>query len=50
VIGMQGLPTDLAMAGNAIVKEIKLRLSMRLAPTQKGADVEKRLRELLVDE
>jgi len=50
VIGMQGLPTDLAMAGNAIVKELKLRLSMRLAPTQKGADVEKRLRQLLVEE
>ena len=28
VIGMQGLPTDLALAGNAIVKQIKLRLSM----------------------
>lgn len=33
VIGMEGLPTDLAMAGNAIIKDLKLRMSMRLAPT-----------------
>jgi len=50
VIGMQGLPTDLAMAGNAIVKQIKLRLSMRLAPTQKGADVEAQLRKVLIED
>ena len=47
---MQGLPTDLALAGNAIAKQIKLRLSMRLAPTQKGLDVAKRLKELFEEE
>ena len=36
VIGMEGLPTNLSMAGNAIIKDLKLRLSMRLAPTQSG--------------
>lgn len=50
VIGMEGLPTNLAMAGNAIVKDLKLRLSMRLAPTQNGEQTVKRLKELLVDE
>lgn len=38
------------MAGNAIVKQIKLRLSMRLAPTQKGADVEAQLRKVLIED
>jgi len=33
VIGMEGLPTNLSMAGNAIIRDLKLRLSMRLAPT-----------------
>ena len=44
---MQGLPTNLEMAGNAIVKELKLRCSLRLAPTQKAAEVVKKLREVL---
>jgi hypothetical protein len=44
---MKGLPTNLAMAGNAIVKELKLRCSLRLAPTQKAAEVVKKLREVL---
>lgn len=46
VIGMKGLPTDLSMAGNAIVKELTLRVSMRLAPTQKGEEVAARLKEI----
>ena len=50
VIGMEGLPTNLSMAGNAIIKDLKLRLSMRLAPTQSGEQVVKRLREVLVDD
>jgi hypothetical protein len=33
VIGIEGLPSNLSMAGNAIVKELKFRCSMRLAPT-----------------
>jgi hypothetical protein len=31
VIGMEGLPSNLSMAGNAIVKELKLIMSIRLA-------------------
>jgi len=38
------------MAGNAIVKDLKLRMSMRLAPTQKGAEVVERLKEVLTKE
>ena len=48
VIGMEGLPTNLNMAGNAIVRDLKLRCSMRLAPTQKGSEVVDRLREILL--
>lgn len=40
---MQGFPSKLSMSGNAIIKDLKLRISMRLAPTQKGADVVKLL-------
>jgi hypothetical protein len=47
---MQGLPTNLAMAGNAIAKEIKLRCSLRLAPLQKGVEVVERLRKVLTKE
>ena len=47
---MQGLPTNLSMAGNAIVKDLKLRMSMRLAPTQNGAKVVEQLREILTKE
>jgi len=50
IIGMEGLPTNLSMAGNAIVRDLKLRCSMRLAPTQKGAEVVERLKKLLVDD
>lgn len=45
VIGMEGLPSNLAMAGNAIVKSLKFRLSMRLAPTHKGDDIVKLLQK-----
>jgi len=35
VIGVAGIPSDLAMAGNVMYKDMTLRCSMRLAPTQK---------------
>lgn len=43
VIGMEGLPSDLSLAGNAIIKSLKYRCSLRMAPTQKGDDVTKLL-------
>jgi len=33
VIGIEGLPTDLATAGNVVYKQLKYRLSVRTAPT-----------------
>ena len=50
VIGIEGLPSNLAMAGNAIVKDLKLRCSMRLAPTHKGTEVVEKLRAKLTEE
>lgn len=47
---MNGLPSDLSMAGNSIVRELKFRLSMRLAPTQRGEQVLSRLRQILVED
>ncbi len=32
VIGIEGLPSDLAAAGNVVYKELKYRLSMRVGP------------------
>jgi hypothetical protein len=48
VIGMQGLPTDLSKAGNVIVKEMKVRCSMRLAPTHDAKKVIDMLRQEFV--
>ena len=50
VIGIDGLPSNLSMAGNAIVRELTLRCSLRLAPTQKGADVEKLLHKAFIED
>lgn len=48
VIGMTGLPTDLSKAGNVIVKELKVRCSMRLTPTHVPEKVVELLREQFV--
>ena len=47
VIGIQGLPSDLNKAGNVVVKELKYRCSVRIAPSQDadkfGAQLKKAL-------
>ena len=45
VIGLTGLPSNLAHAGNVIRKEMTVRCSMRLAPTHKADKVVELLRE-----
>jgi acetylornithine deacetylase/succinyl-diaminopimelate desuccinylase-like protein len=45
---MQGLPSDLSKAGNVIVKKMKVRCSMRLAPTHNADKVIDMLRQEFV--
>ena len=49
MIGFQGLPTDLSQAGNVVVKECKVRCSMRLAPTHDGKKVIEMLRHHFIE-
>lgn len=39
VIGMQGMPSDLAKAGNVVYKDVTARFSVRTAPTQNVEDL-----------
>lgn len=39
VIGIEGMPTNIENAGNVIYKELKFRMSMRLAPTHDSAKI-----------
>jgi acetylornithine deacetylase/succinyl-diaminopimelate desuccinylase-like protein len=41
------MPSDLAKAGNTIYKELKLKCSIRLPPTAKGAKVNELLKKTL---
>jgi acetylornithine deacetylase/succinyl-diaminopimelate desuccinylase-like protein len=44
------MPSNLATAGNVIHKELTLRCSVRLAPTQKGTEVNELLKQKLTHE
>ena len=48
VIGIQGLPSDLSKAGNVVVKELKYRCSLRIAPSQDGNKIAKQLEKTLL--
>ena len=39
LIGIEGLPNNLSLAGNVVVKSLKFRMSMRLAPTHDSKKV-----------
>lgn len=43
VIGIEGLPSDLAKAGNVCYSQIKYRLSMRTSPNQDCEDLAQKL-------
>jgi hypothetical protein len=43
VTGIQGLPTNLAQAGNALYKELTMKCSMRLNPNQNAAKINEKL-------
>lgn len=45
VIGLVGLPSNLSHAGNVIRKELKVRCSMRLAPTHDPDEIQDLLRQ-----
>jgi hypothetical protein len=45
IIGLSGLPSNLAHAGNVIRKEMKVRCSMRLAPTHNADEIQDLLRQ-----
>jgi hypothetical protein len=47
VIGIEGLPTSIASAGNVIYKELKFRCSMRLPPGLKSTEISAKLNEIL---
>lgn len=47
VIGIEGLPTDIASAGNVIYKGMKFRCSMRIPAHLKSEEIVKTLREKL---
>ena len=38
VLGVEGLPADIASAGNVLYKEMKFRCSLRIPPGMKGTD------------
>ena len=47
VIGIEGLPANLSSAGNTLYKQLKYRLSLRLAPNLDCQEAVKILREKL---
>ena len=49
VIGLQGLPSELAKAGNVVHKDIKVRMSMRTAPTHKATELEVLIKQALLE-
>ena len=44
MIGIEGMPSDLAMAGNVVYKELKYRLSMRVGPIHDCEELTEKLR------
>ena len=50
IIGVAGMPNNLAQAGNVIYKDLTLRCSVRLAPTSNGMEMNKLLEEELTKE
>ena len=48
IIGIQGLPSDLSKAGNVVVKELKYRCSLRIAPSQDCNKIGEQLRKTLL--
>jgi acetylornithine deacetylase/succinyl-diaminopimelate desuccinylase-like protein len=50
IIGVAGMPNNLAQAGNVIYKDLTLRCSVRLAPTSNGMEINKLLEEELTKE
>lgn len=49
VIGIEGLPSDLAKAGNVVYSKLKYRLSMRTAPNQDPQALTELLRKAFME-
>ncbi len=45
VIGIEGMPSDLALAGNVVYKELKYRLSLRTGPIHDCGELTEQLRK-----
>jgi len=50
VIGLQGLPHELASAGNVLYKELTFRCSMRIPPRLSSKEIVEKLRTILTAE